>query len=65
MNEKIRILQKNGEYRFEGLTREESKKAAEELTRAAMWHDRKHSIRIRYGIARDAFDYYYAVTIQD
>ena len=65
MNEKIRALQKNGEYRFEGLSREESKKAAEELARAAMRYDRKYGIRCKYGIARDAFGYYYAVTMQD
>ena len=65
MDEQIRTLQKNGEFRFPGLSRSESKQAAEELARAAMRYDRKHGIRCRYGIAQDAFGYYFAVTLQD
>ncbi len=61
MKEKIRRLQKDGEYRFEGLSREESRKAAEELAQAAMREDRRYGIRSSFGIARDAFGYYYAV----
>ena len=40
----IRRLQKDGEYRFQGLSREESKKAAMELAKAAMKEDRKYGI---------------------
>lgn len=36
MKEEIRRLQKDGEYHFEGLSREESRKAAENLVQAAM-----------------------------
>ena len=61
--EAIRSLQKNGEYRFEGLGREESRRAATELARAAMREDRKHGISSSFGIARDAFGYYFAAQI--
>ena len=61
--EAIRRLQKDGEYRFPGLTRGESKKAAEVLAEAAMKEDRKHGIQSSFGIARDAFGYYFAVQI--
>ena len=59
----IRRLQKDGEYRFPGLTRSESKKAAAILAEAAMSEDRKSGIQSNYGIARDAFGYYYAAQI--
>ena len=61
--EAIRSLQKNGEYRFEGLGREESRKAATRLARAAMEDDRKNDIESSFGIARDAFGYYFAAQI--
>ena len=54
----IRRLQKDGEYRFQGLSREESKKAA-------MEQDRKYGIESNYGIARDVFGYYFAKEIND
>lgn len=59
----IRRLQKDGEFRFEGLTRAESKTAATELAKAAMADDRKHGIESSFGIARDAFGYYFAAQI--
>ena len=59
----IRRLQKDGEYSFPGLTRSESKKAAVILAEAAMSEDRKRGIQSNYGIARDAFGYYYAAQI--
>lgn len=62
-SEAIRRLQKDGEFRFEGLGREESRKAAESLARAAMKEDRKYGIESSFGIARDAFGYYYAAQI--
>ena len=65
LKEQIRRLQKDGEYKFEGLTREESRKAAEKLAAAAMYDDRKNGINSRFGIARDVFGYYRAVQIND
>lgn len=65
MKEAIRRLQKDGECRFEGLSREESRKAATELARAAMRDDRKNGIESSFGIARDAFGYYFAAQIND
>lgn len=59
----IRRLQKDGEYRFQGLSREESKKAATELAKATMKQDRKYGIESNYGIARDVFGYYFAKEI--
>lgn len=59
----IRRLQKDGEYRFEGLSREESKQAAIALANAAMEDDRKYGIESNFGIARDAFGYYFAAQI--
>ena len=61
--ESIYRLQKDGEYRFEGLTREESRKAAEQLARAAMEEDQRNGIVSRFGIVRDAFGCYYAKAI--
>ena len=61
----IRRLQKDGEYKFQGLTREESRKAATDLARATMKEDRKNGIISNFGIARDAFGYYYAAQIND
>lgn len=58
MKEAARRLQKDGEYRFEGLGREESRRAAATLARAAMKEDRKNGIQSSFGIARDAFGYY-------
>jgi hypothetical protein len=63
--EAIRRLQKDGEYRFTGLTRAESKKAATELARAAMKDDRKYGIESNFGIALDAFGYYFAAQINN
>lgn len=65
MKEQIRRLQKDGTYHFEGLTREESRKAATELAKAAMKDDRKNGIDSQFGICRDAFGYYYAAAIID
>jgi len=59
----IRRLQKDGEYRFPGLTRAQSKQAATTLAEATMSEDRKHGIQSNYGIARDAFGYYFAAQI--
>lgn len=64
MNEEIRTLQKNGEFHFPKLNREESRKAAEALARLAMQYDRKHGIPCRYGVARDAFGYYYTAVVE-
>lgn len=61
----IRRLQKDGEYRFEGLSREESRKAATELARAAMKEDRRNGIESNFGIARDAFGFYFAAQTND
>ena len=63
MKDKIRRLQKEGEYRFIGLSRSESKKAATELSKAAMEDDRRNGTESRFGIARDAFGYYYSKAI--
>lgn len=63
MNEAIRTLQKTGEFKFEGLSREESRKAATELAKAAMKEDRKYGIESKYGIARDVFGYYFSKEI--
>lgn len=63
INEAIRHLQKDGEYRFEGLGREESRRAATELAKAAMRENRKHGIESSFGIARDAFGYYFAAQV--
>lgn len=63
MSEEIRSLQKNGEYRFEGFSREESRKAATDLAKAAMQEDRKYGIESNFGIARDAFGYYFVAQI--
>lgn len=59
----IRRLQKDGKYRFQGLSREESKKAAMELARAAMAEDKKYGINSSFGISKDAFGYYFAKEI--
>ena len=61
--EAIRRLQKDGEYRFPGLTREQTKKAASTLATETMAKDRKNGIKSNFGIARDAFGYYYAAQI--
>ena len=61
--EAIRRLQKDGEYRFSGLSREESRAAAEELARAAIKDDRRNGIESRFGIAKDAFGYCFAAQI--
>ncbi len=63
MKEAVRRLQKDGEYRFEGLGREESRRAATELAKAAMREDRKYGIESSFGIARDVFGYYFAAQI--
>ncbi|MBQ7574367.1 MAG: hypothetical protein IJT23_08920 [Clostridia bacterium] len=63
--EAIRRLQKDGEYRFPGLTREQTKKAASTLATETMAKDRKNGIKSSFGIARDAFGCYYAVQIND
>ena len=61
--EMIRRLQKDGEYRFEGLERDESKKVAEELVRAAMIEDRKNGVKSNFKTARTAFGHYFAIQI--
>lgn len=63
MKDEIRRLQKDGEYKFEGLTREESRNRATKLAKAARRDDLKNGIDCKYGIARDAFGYYSAVVI--
>ena len=65
LNEQIRTLQKTGEYRFEGMTREESRNAATNLAKKAKAFDRKYGVECNYRIARDAFGYYKAVVIND
>lgn len=64
MKERIRRLQKEGEFRFEGLTREESRTEATKLAKAAKRDDLKNGVDCEYGIARDAFGYYKAVVIE-
>lgn len=59
----IRALQKNGEYKFEGMTREESRRAAVQLSKQAMAEDERNGIRSAFGIRRDAFGYYSAVSL--
>lgn len=59
-SESIYRLQKDGEYRFAGLTREESRKAAAQLAKAAMKEDQRNGIESRFGIVRNALGYYYA-----
>lgn len=61
--EAIRTLQKYGEYHFEGLDRQESRKAAERLSRAAMKDDRERGIESKFGIVRDVFGYYHSAQI--
>ena len=63
MREAIRRLQKDGRFYFEGMTREESRKAATDLARAATRDERKNGNESQYGIARDAFGYYFAAVI--
>lgn len=63
MKEEIRRLQKEGSYKFDGLTREESKTAAVKLAKAAAKEDRKYGVDCTYGIARDVFGYYQTVII--
>ena len=63
MKEEIRRLQKEGELKFEGLTREESRAEATKLAKAAKKDDLANGIECEYGIARDAFGYYRAVVI--
>ena len=63
MKDEIRRLQKEGEFKFEGLTREESRNRATKLAKAARRDDLKNGIDCNYGIARDAFGYYSAVVI--
>lgn len=53
----IRRLQKDGSFKFEGVTREESRTLAAKLASAAT--DEYGA----YGIARDAFGYYIAACI--
>lgn len=65
MKEAIRRLQKDGTYRFEGLTREESRKAATKLAKAALKDDRKNGIESKFGVCRDAFGYYFATAINN
>ena len=60
MKDKIRRLQQDGEPRFSGMSRAESKQAATELSTAAMEDDRRNGIESRFGIARDAIAYYYS-----
>lgn len=59
----IRELQKNGEYKFEGMTREESRRAAVQLSKEAMAEDEKNGIKSVFGIRRDAYGYYSAVSL--
>ena len=59
----IRRLQKDGEFRFNGLTRAESKTATVELAKAAMNDDRSNGIESYFGVGRDAFGYYFAAQI--
>ena len=63
MKEAVRRLQKDGEYRFEGLGREESRRDATELAKVAMREDRKYGIESSLGIAKDAVGYYFAAQI--
>ena len=63
IKEAIRRLQKDGEYKFSNLSREESRKAATELAKAVMEEDSENGIDSEFGITRDAFGYYSAVQI--
>ena len=59
----IRRLQKDGKFKFEGLTREQTRMAAMKLAAAAMADDRQHGVDadLIYGASRDVFGYYFAV----
>ena len=59
----IRKLQKDGEFKFEGLTREETRLIAMKLAGYAMADDRQRGMDagLIYGAGRDAFGYYFAV----
>ena len=57
--EEIRKLQKEGTFKFEGLTREESRTEAAKLASEAT--DKSAA----YGIAKDAFGYYFAAQINE
>ena len=61
--EMFRKLQKDGEFKFEGLTREQTRQASMKLVGYAMADDMLHSFTdgLVYGAARDVFGYYYAV----
>ena len=56
-------MQKEGEFKFEGFSREESRARALKLAKAARKDDLKNGIDCQYGIARDVFGYYSAVVI--
>ena len=62
-DEMVRKLQKEGEYKFEGLTREQTRHASMKLAGYAMADDMLYGSTdgLVYGAARDAFGYYYAV----
>jgi hypothetical protein len=61
--EMVRRLQKDGEFQFEWLTREETSMAATKLAGYAMADDRQHGVDagLVYGAGRDVFGYYFAV----
>lgn len=64
INDTLRRLQKEGEYHFEGLTREESRAEAAKLAKKAIAYDKKWDIKAgSFGIARDGFGYYYTIAI--
>lgn len=63
MKEMVRELQKFGEFHFNGLSRKDSRRAAEKLVQAAMRYDNQYGINCSYGIVTDAFGYSYAVTL--
>ena len=64
MDEKIKILQKNGEFHFQGVTREDSRRQAEKLILSALHYDQKNGILCRYKIVQDDFGYYYVVAFE-
>lgn len=62
-DEMIRRLQKDGDFHFQGLTRDESRNLAARLAQAAMNNDQQYGVESNFGVARDGFGYYYATVI--
>lgn len=61
--EMVHRLQKDGEFKFDGLTREQTRMAAMKLAGYAIADDRQHGVDagLIYGAGRDVFGFYFAV----